>query len=216
MFNKNTFKLGMSILGSAIISIILSFIFVITFGTIGAASSNASSSAVSSGASSAGTAAKSAAQATAGIIDYPAGRILIGVICVLIYLGLIYSTAWREGDKDPNRVKYGHIKKCMAKGFAASLFTSIPFIIIYAVYLVTNLINPKDLSAIISAALFRATNIQFIVFNSDIVNLPILCFIFLLPLPIISGLGYIAGYKHFSITSKIVYKSKKSTNNAKK
>jgi hypothetical protein len=142
--------------------------------------------------------------------------VLVGVICLLIYIAILYGTAWHEGSKDPNRVNYGHMNKFMAKGLVAGLFALIPYAVLLLAFLVSSLAYAHTTCATVLNAIFRVVNIQFVLFSDSIISNPALCFLYLLPLPIISCVGYIMGYKRITLISKMIYKNSKNRNGSER
>lgn len=213
MLKKTTYKLSLSILGSFVIGFILSFFIVISLAPLGAKSVSQSSSAPTSSSSSSVSYFESEAT-EGGIVATTGGRLFLMAIAILITEGFIYSCSWREGNRDPNRVKYGHMKKFMPKGFVAGLLSIIPNFILTILMLATD--GMKNAFGIIVNAVYRIANIQFVIFGDGYMKFPIACFALLLVVPIASGLGYISGWYNFAIIPKLVYKKKKSAPKASK
>lgn len=233
MLKKTTIMLGLSVLGASFISIILSFIIVMTLGGIGAKNVKSSSSASASSSvkvsssstlsKQSGTTSSSLSSSTSssatlytegGLVSHTAGKVFLGVICMLVYIGIIYSSAWHEGSKDPNRVKYGHINKFMAKGFVAGLIASIPYAALTTTYLVAQAAFSKSTAGFIIDSVYRILNIQYVVFGDGFLAFPVACVLLLLVLPTMAEVGYLAGYHQFTMMSKILYKNPKKRNGA--
>jgi hypothetical protein len=236
MLKKTTLKLSLSIFGATVVSVILSIIILMTIGGIGSTSStsssvaNGASSAISSSqdvsssssvisSSSVSTISTSSASANlakvldteGGLVSYTAGKVLLGTFCIIIFLWLMYTTAWHEGNKDPNRIKFGRMKKFMAKGLVAGLFAAIPYAIL-TLFFVSMHASAADTSArAIVNSIYRIFNMQYIIMGDGFTAYPVVCFLLLLLIPAFSALGYLAGYRNLSITSKIVYKKKDTT-----
>lgn len=231
MLKKTTIMLGLSVLGASFISVILSLIIVMTLGGIGSKSVTSSSSTSASGSSkissssalskqsgtmssslSSSTSSSASVYSEGGLVSHTAGKVFLGILCILVYIGIVYSSAWHEGSKDPNRVKYGHMNKFMAKGFVAGLLASIPYAALTTTYIVSHAALAKSTAAIIIETIYRMINIQYIVFGDGFLAFPISCFLLLLVLPAISEAGYVAGYHQFTMMSKILYKNPKNRN----
>lgn len=133
----------------------------------------------------------------------------LGIMGILIFIALLYNTAWHEGSRDPNRVKYGHMDKFMLKGFVAGLLALIPYVILTTAFLITNSEKATSTAGIIIGILYRFSNIQYIVFSDAFTNIPIVCYLLLFVLPAASAVGYLAGYRNIVIISKILYKNQK-------
>lgn len=131
--------------------------------------------------------------------------VVLTCIIVLILWGILYGSSWHEAQRDRNRVKYGHMQKFMQKGAVAGLFATIPFLIIYILYAV-NINNSQNLLYYILYIIFNLPYLTFAVaFRSNALVLAVL----MLPMPIVSCLGYLAGYKNITFMDKIIYKNKK-------
>jgi hypothetical protein len=232
MLKKSTIKLAGSVLGGSLIAVILSLLIVMMLGGIGAKSNTSSSSTLSGTSSAASSSASTSAASSSavsgqdgasslssetsqpvysegGLISHTAGRLFLGIISILIYIAIVYNTAWQEGNKDPNRIKYGHMDKFMAKGLVAGLLASIPYAVLTTVFIVSQAISQNGTAGIVINTLYRFLNIQYIVFGDGYLNYPFLCFLLLLVLPAISMAGYIAGYHRIVFISKIIYKNQK-------
>ncbi|CDZ24187.1 hypothetical protein CCDG5_1070 [[Clostridium] cellulosi] len=206
MLKKTTFKLSLSILGSFVVGFILSFFIIISLAPLGATPSSKSSSAPTS--SSSNSVSYFENEATeGGLVATTGGRIFLAAIAMLITEGAIYSSAWREGNRDPNRVKYGHMKKFMAKGFVAGLLSIIPNVILTILVLATADLN--NIFSNVVNVIYHIVNIQFIILGDGYMKIPIACFAVLLIIPLFSGLGYISGWYHFAILPKLIYKKNK-------
>ena len=131
---------------------------------------------------------------------------------MLVYIGIVYSSAWHEGSKDPNRVKYGHMNKFMAKGFVSGLIATIPYAALTTTYFVTQAALANSTARIVIGSAYRILNIQYVVFSDGFLAFPVVCFLLLLVLPAITELGYVSGYHQFTMLSKILYKNPKNRN----
>lgn len=133
-------------------------------------------------------------------------KLFFTMATLLIYGGLIYATAWREGGKDANKVKFGRMEKFMLKGLAAGALASVPFLIIYLLYLISSLTKWHP---ILFPALFRIFNMYLLDLVNFLILRPFVSAVFLIPLPFFSCFGYCMGYGHKSILYRLVYKKKK-------
>lgn len=153
---------------------------------------------------------------TGGLISYAFGKFLLGVLSILITLAILYSTAWHEGTRDPNRIKYGHMQEFKLKGFVAGLLAIIPGFLITTVFFISQAVAAKNAFGILTSIIYRVMNIQYIVFSDAFLYVPAVCYLLLLITPIISELGYLAGRKNLSLMSRLVYNQKKQTKTGKK
>lgn len=131
--------------------------------------------------------------------------IILTCIVVLILWAILHGSCWHEAQRDRNRVKYGHMQKFMQKGVVAGLFATIPFLIIYILYAV-NISNSQNFVYYILYIIFNLPYLTFAVaFRANALVLALL----LLPMPIVSCLGYFAGYNNITFMDKLIYKNKK-------
>lgn len=237
MLKKTTLKLAGSLFGASVLLIIISILIVLTFGGIGAtsisqsssasagtssmpsviASESSSASAVSSETSSSNSialnsTAMNSLYSTGGLISTKAGKLLIGFICILFFFCIIYGPSWSEGNRDPNRINYGHMNKFMAKGFIAGLIASIPYAILAVTFIISHFAAPESSFGTIINIIYRFVNIQYVVFGDTYLNYPIVCILLLLPLPIVAEIGYVLGFHHIVFASKIIYKKRPEDN----
>lgn len=177
------------------------------------AASSSSSSAKSSSASSAArkkTTDINKSLNKIGLLSSGEGRALLGVLCILISGIPIYSAAWREGRRDPNRVNYGHMKKFMQKGLIAGLIATVPNAVLTILFIVTHGSISRSLFGSVINVIYRIVNIQLVVFGDRYLNIPIICIAFLLIVPIISCVGYLAGWHNIALIRRIIYKKNKT------
>lgn len=140
-------------------------------------------------------------------MDHRAAKLAYTALSLLILFALLYSTAWREGFRDPNRVKYGHMPRFMAKGVIAGLLADIPFAVLTAAYLIMSAVHWH---ATLIRVIYMVCNIEFtFVINHFNMSVPLLLLL-LLPLPAFSQAGYFMGYRQISVLSRLIYKKKPS------
>ena len=133
------------------------------------------------------------------------------VLAILIMGSLIYGVSWQSGFKDYNKVKFGHITKFIRKGFVAGAIADIPFLILYIVFIISFLIKTAhDVFYNITYIVYLFFNMPYSLIIGALKNQPAFLCLFLLVLPIISGIGYILGYKDISLTGRLVYKNSKN------
>ncbi|MDR3552367.1 MAG: hypothetical protein P4L75_04505 [Clostridia bacterium] len=137
----------------------------------------------------------------------PWAMVIFLIINLLIYTWFIYSRVWQEGSRDPNRIKFGHMNKFLGKGLVAGLLADIPFVLFYLITALSSLFN-WHYTAI--HVVYVLLNMQFNYLITLLSHMPGLFFIFLIPLPLIAGVGYILGFNHISLYSKLVYKPNKT------
>lgn len=141
------------------------------------------------------------------------------IVTALITFAFVHGVLWRKGDSDENLVQFSHIEEDKLRGFKIGLLASIPN---FAAFIIAVVAKLGYLSTSFMA-LYRFMNYQFFTIGN-------LCFSRVLTdysavswgrliasasimiiLPVLSGICYILGYKHISISEKLIYKTKKET-----
>ena len=126
-------------------------------------------------------------------------------LTLVLYTALLYSRVWEEGNRDPNRVEYGRMKKCMLKGLYAGLFADIPFFVAWLLMVVAYIVGWH---CVIFRFVHMFLNFPFFYPISLMKTMPWLTVVFLFPMPLITWGGYVLGYHHISITRLVMYKRK--------
>jgi len=140
----------------------------------------------------------------------------VAEFCIIVFvIGFIYPYAWNEGFRDVNRVKIKSVDKLPGKGFIGGAIGSLPYMLISLGFILVKLeaVNINFLGIIrLLAAPFLAFSLTLL--PVDIQTAAELSWIniivvVLLPLfyVLLSGIGYELGYKRFSISDKLIYKS---------
>lgn len=136
-------------------------------------------------------------------------RTWVAALCTLLDVfflaALVHGQTWREGLRDKNRVKYGHMEKKLHKGLVAGLVASVPGLILYILLVVTAQSTAAN-GFYLTYLLFNATYFQFVV---SLRFYPVILALFLLPIPLFSTIGYIQGYREIYIFRNLVYKKDK-------
>jgi CDP-diglyceride synthetase len=134
-------------------------------------------------------------------------NVLFTCLTALILWAVIYSSCWSEAERDRNRAKFGHMTKYMPKGVVSALFATIPFLIVYILY-AFNMWKNSPVAYYIVYLLFNIPYLSFVTaFKHNALALVLL----LIPMPVAAQVGYILGYRQFSISDKLIYKNKKKT-----
>jgi len=121
---------------------------------------------------------------------------------VLMLLGIGYTASWHTGERDYNKVKYKHIDYVPLKGLYGGLLSQAPLLIVA----VLSLLLEQEAPWLMVLYKFLFSSIIGIFDLSEVTIL--FYFLPVLLIPAAALPGYIAGYKHFSITDKIVYRKK--------
>jgi hypothetical protein len=132
--------------------------------------------------------------------------VLVMIIIVLITWAMLYGTGWHDGQKDRNKVKYGHMKKSMLKPLLAGLIASIPLVAVYILYVTHIGITDKNPLYYIIYLVF---NLPYLTFVVDFRYNTMLLLILFLPIPLVTLAGYELGFRNLSVSEKIVYTKKK-------
>lgn len=145
-------------------------------------------------------------------------RYLILLITLIpLYVALIYSPIWTEGDRNRNMVQFGHLEKDICRGVKIGAFLTIPYLIedvfltlswakvipnIYWLYKLLNAhiwpvldwVNPIKESGVVASDMSLAGLI--------------VCWLLALYPMLVSSVAYILGYKGISVSEKLIYKNK--------
>jgi len=140
------------------------------------------------------------------------GLLISGAITLAVYSLPVYGTMWKIGNRDLNQATFGHIEKDVFRGFKVCLMTSIPWLLLgfilvltrfgvfkYSINIIFKIVNPE-----IVPFINLIKNTQFVLEYSIIQVLGI-ALLTLIP-PILGGIYYILGLNDFSPVQKIVYK----------
>lgn len=137
---------------------------------------------------------------------------LINALMVVAFAG---SGVYRQGFKDKNLVKINHIKYDALKGFKIGLIGNAPFILLYIAVCVMALgvlpqfptgwyvaLNSHYYSIILWITNGAATLSELSLWQFTLLGL------LQLVVPVISGIGYIIGFKDINLEEKIVYEKR--------
>lgn len=134
---------------------------------------------------------------------------------LFIYIDYLFKKAWEEGYRDPNRVNCGHMKKFMAKGLVAGLMADIPYAVLAVL---TVFCGAFHLDRAFMGLIFLYANVTFFSPVGILLNYGLrpLLFLFLIPLPLISAVGYVVGYRRLGFSFRFLYKKNKKPAAGKK
>jgi len=134
-------------------------------------------------------------------------KVVAQIISITMFVGIIYATAWNEGDKDKNLVGFGRIKEDKLKGVKLGLVVMIPYMFSGILLLLGLLGVTTDLQAI-----YRIIHFQILVILNELMDAAksswnglIFGTLYYLIVPIASGVGYYLGYKRIAVLNKIMY-----------
>lgn len=130
---------------------------------------------------------------------------------IMVYVTCIYSTAWQKGFRDLGLVSRDLTVFKSARGLYCGLIASIPSFILYILLVLGGLFSDQLFG--ISKVLFMVYHPHpFFLINALINSFDLaflLCIIFIIPLPLITWLGYNLGHKNILITKLMMYSRKK-------
>ena len=127
--------------------------------------------------------------------------VILTCLNIFIALSIIYTLNWREAQRDHNRVKFNHMPPFIFKGLVAGLFATIPFLIVFIIY-------AFNINNTIIYIIYLAFNLPYLSFVAAFKESAAVLWILILPMPASACVGYLLGYKQFSIMDKLVYKNK--------
>ena len=131
---------------------------------------------------------------------------------MIIVISFASNSVYKQGFKDANLVRTGHLKVDNLKGFKIGLIANVPFFVLFAIVVVLSISVPSFRT--VWYAFLNSHFYSFVLWisgDADIISkLSILQFVLLFALqlivPIISGVSYILGFKEINFTDKLVYK----------
>ena len=144
-------------------------------------------------------------------------NIMLLVVLVPLYVALLYSSFWTEGDRNRNMVQFGHLENDIYRGVKIGAFLIIPYVIedvfltlswakvipnIFPIYKLLNAhiwpilewVNPLG-DGVVNAS------------DMSLIGL-IICWLLALYPMLVTTVAYILGYKGISISEKLIYKNK--------
>ncbi len=133
-------------------------------------------------------------------------------LCLIIIVFFSGGNVYRQGFKDANLVRTGHIKQDNLKGFKLGAVANIPFYAMFFIAVIFTTVVPNfrvTWYAFLNGNFIPA--VLWIAKDADVVSKInvlqfVLLFLLQLIVPIISGVAYILGFKEINITDKLVYK----------
>lgn len=132
----------------------------------------------------------------------------------MVYVTCIYSTAWQKGFRDLGLVSRNLTVYKSTRGLYCGLIASIPGVLLYIFLVISGLFSSTAFT--LAKGLFMFYHPYPFSLISDLIGAfdyaYILCIIFVLPLPIITWLGYRLGHKNILITKLMMYGRQKEEN----
>lgn len=134
------------------------------------------------------------------------------LLCFILVIAFSGNGVFKQGFKDANLVRTGHLRNDIFRGFKIGLVANLPFFVLFALLIILTIVTPNFRTvwyAFLNSHFYSA--ILWISGNSDIVSkLSVLQLVFLFLLqfviPLASGIAYILGFKEINLTDKLIYK----------
>ncbi len=134
------------------------------------------------------------------------------LLCLILIISFASNSVYKQGFKDANLARTGHIKQDNLKGFKMGAVANIPFFAMFLFAVVFTVIVPNFRVvwyAFLNGCFYPI--ILVIADGADVVSkLSVLQFVLLflvqMIVPVISGVAYVLGIKEINITDKLVYK----------
>lgn len=138
------------------------------------------------------------------------------IFCVTLGAVLVYQYVWKDGNKDFNLVKFGHIKEDNLKGLKIGFIASAPYLALILVLLIGKFSFAKNFSVV----LYQFINCVFYgllelisgdaVFFGELAIWQLLLFLLIvLLIPAFCAFAYYMGYKDILVVEKFIYKKVK-------
>lgn len=136
------------------------------------------------------------------------------VLNLILVISFASSSVYKQGFKDANLVRTGHLKSDVAKGFKIGAIANIPFFALFALIAVFTVAVPNFRTtwyAFLNSHFYPI--ILWISGDADVVSKfsvlqLVLMFAVQFIVPVISGIAYILGFKEINLTDKLVYKKR--------
>ncbi|MBQ2934511.1 MAG: hypothetical protein IJE02_07860 [Clostridia bacterium] len=135
------------------------------------------------------------------------------LLSIMMVIAFASGGAYKQGFKDSNLVRIGHVKKDMLKGFKIGLIGNIPFFVMFILAIVMALgvapkfptvwyafLNSHFYGVIMALSGSRAALSQLNVLH--FIAFALLQFV----VPVVSGVAYVLGIKEINLAEKIMYK----------
>ena len=134
-----------------------------------------------------------------------------------LFLALPYSALWTQGDKDANHVQFGHMERDNLRGLKIGAIASLPSLISFALLVMCKLSILGNgalviykfanttfwpLLNLLASDMALSNNIE----NVSYLTVAIMLLVQVLP-ALICHISYTLGYKHISISEKLIYKN---------
>lgn len=137
--------------------------------------------------------------------------LVTSTVMLLVQMCLVYSMTWNIGQREHNLVKYGHIGQDMNRGLKAGIYAQIPGALLAIAALALYYAGSPQVYAIYQVLYFPFR------WLFALHDRPYMCFLTLLPMPLIANLGYRFGYAFVTIRGKLFFqnpaKAKKKRSN---
>ena len=138
------------------------------------------------------------------------------IFCVTLGAVLVYQYVWKDGNKDFNLVKFGHIKGDSLKGLKIGFIASAPYLTLILVLFVGKFSFAKNFSVVlyqfINAVFYGVLELisgDAILFGELAVWQLILFLLTVLIIPAFCAFAYYMGYKDILVVEKFIYKKVK-------
>ncbi len=131
------------------------------------------------------------------------------LLCLAVFVVIIYFDSWHKGSEDINKIKLGFIKKNIFKGMLAGLIAIIPsfLLALFAFFSESkNVIFFDFLGIDLFSAINRFWQLPLSFLFNLVNNKPVLNLLIPFFVPVISGVGYLFGLNRISIKQIMLYK----------
>ena len=143
-------------------------------------------------------------------------RALTMVFSLSIFIAMIYSALWKQGDSDNNLTVYGGEKRDLFKGLKVGLIATVPFAALYLLLVINKFVTffPGIYGVFKMANYYIFPLIDFAYGAADSVSQIslgglLILLLTLVPVPLAAALGYYCGNKEISIKNKLIYVKEK-------
>ena len=134
------------------------------------------------------------------------------VLCFILVVAFASNSVYKQGFKDANLVRTGHIKQDNLKGFKIGAIANIPYFVMFLFLIAFTLTVPNFrvvwyafLNGCFYPIILVIADQADVVSKLSILQL-VLLFLLQIIVPVVSGVAYMLGFKEVNLTDKLLYK----------
>ncbi len=158
----------------------------------------------------------------AGLVSQLLGTLLTDILVsgmgLMIFVTSVYQVAWNKGFRDIGLVSRDMITYNPKTGLYAGLIASIPGVLLYLAMLITAGMTENLAAFPLSVFGYKLIHSHSFLLVEMLAGCgafgPVLCIVFLIPLPLIAWMGYVWGYRNKLVSKSVMYGKNDPNNSA--